>query len=163
MVMYERRNKNELTFHEDEIKLAKMIMDEGRTTLEFLYYLMNHKGELSFTLILLSADNMKNMQSLVKQWKRETDILLEIDKESNIYMIICQSTDIVGGKKFGEILMSNIYMYNSLSYCVETEVKTTFYSVQEVIFKMVEQYIEIKHYKESNKVFITTPEEIEYK
>ncbi len=162
MVMYERRDKNELTFHEDEIILAKMIMDEARTTLEFLYYLMNHKGELSFTIILISADDMRNMKSLLQQWKRGTDILLEIDKENNIYMLICQSTDIVGGKKFGEILMSNIYMYNSLSYCVETEVKTTVYSVQEVIFKMVEQYIERKHYKESNKVFVTTPEEIEY-
>ena len=162
MVMKERRDKNELSFHEDEIKLAKMIMDEARTTIEFLYYLMNHKGELSFTIILLSADNMRNMKSLLQQWKRGTDILLEIDKENNIYMLICQSTDITGGKKFGEILMSNIFMYNSLSYCVETEVKTTIYSVQEVIFTMVEKYIEKKYYKESNKVFVTVPEEIQF-
>lgn len=161
--MYERREKNELSFHEDEIKLAKMIMDEGRTTLEFLYYLMHHKGELSFTIMLLSADDMKNLKSLIQQWKRGTDILLEIDMGNNIYMLICQSTDIVGGQKFAEILMSNIYMHNSLSYCVITEVKTKLYSVQEVLFKMVEQYIEIKHYKDSNKVFISTVEEIEYK
>ncbi len=163
MVMYERRNKNELTFHEDEIKLARMIMDEARTTLEFLYYLMNHKVELSFTVILLSADNMRGMKSLLKQWKRQTDILIEIDKENNIYMLICQSTDLLGGEKFGEILMSNITMYDSPSYCVETEVETTLYTVQEVIFRMVEKFIEIKHYKESNKVFFAKLEELEYK
>ncbi len=43
MVRVERRDKNDLSFHEDEIKLAKIIMDEARTTLEFLYYLMAHK------------------------------------------------------------------------------------------------------------------------
>ncbi len=162
MVMFERRGKNELSFHEDEIKLAKTIMDKARTTLEFLYYLMNHKAELSFTVILLSADNMRNLESLLSQWKRQTDILIEIDKEKSLYMIICQSTDRVGGEQFGEILMSHIQMYNSPSYCVETEVKTTLYTVQEVIFTMVEKYIEIKQYKESNKVFFTKPEELEY-
>ncbi len=160
MLTFERRNKNDLSFHEDEIKLAKIMMDQVRTTLEFLYYLMDHRGKLSFTMILLSADDLK-LESLLQEWKRETDILLEVDKENNLYMILCQSTDLEGGQQFAEILMSNIRMHGgSSSYCVETELKTTSYTIQEVIFTMVEKYIDIKREKEFNKVFFTKPGEI---
>ena len=74
MVMYERRDKNELSFHEDEIKLAKIMMDQARTTLEFIYYLMDHRKKLFVTMILLSADNVK-LESLFQKSKRQTDII----------------------------------------------------------------------------------------
>ena len=162
MVAVERRHTNDLSFHEDEIKLAKTVMDQVRTTLEFLYYLMDHRKNLFVTMILFSADNVK-LASLLKKSKRDTDILLEIDKENNLYMLLCQSTDHEGGEQFGEILMSNVRMHGgNTSYCVETELKTTKYTIQEVIFKMVEKYIDIKRYKEFDKVFFTKLGEIEY-
>ena len=66
------------------------------------------------------------------------------------------------GEKFGEILMSNMRMHGGISgYCVETEVLTTSYTIQEVIFRMVEKYIQIKQEKEMNKVFFTKPGELE--
>jgi len=159
MLTFERRNKNELSFHEDEIKLAEIIMDQARTTLEFLYFLMDHRGKLSFTMILLSADDLE-LESLLQEEKRQTDILLEVDRENNLYMLLCQSTDLEGGEQFAEILMSSIRMRGgNSSYCVETELKTTSYTIQEVIFTMVEKYIEIKRENEFNKVFFTKPEE----
>lgn len=162
MVTLERRDTNDLSFHEDQIKLAKIMMDQARTTLEFLYYLMDHRKNLFVTIILLSADNVK-LESLLQKSKRQTDILLEIDKENNLYMLLCQSTDHDGGEQFGEILMSNVRMHGgNTSYCVETEVKTTSYTIQEVIFTMVEKYIDIKRYKEFDKVFFTKLGEIEY-
>jgi len=156
MVRVERRYKHDLSFHEDEIKLAKIIMDEARTTLEFLYYLMAHKRKFSFTIILLSADYVK-LESLLQKSKRETDILLEIDAENNLYMLLCQSTDREGGEQFAEILMSNVP-----SYCVETEIKTTLYTIQEVIFTMVEKYLDVKREKEFDTVFFTKIGKIEY-
>ncbi len=161
--MFERRDKHDLSFHEDEIKLAKIMMNQVRTTLEFLYYMMDHRGKLSFTMILLSADGLK-LESLLQKWKRQTDILLEVDKENNLYMLLCQSTDLEGGEQFAEILMSNIRMRGGTSiYCVETEIKTTSYTIQEVIFTMVEKYIDIKQKKEFNKVFFANPGGVEYK
>ena len=162
MVTLERRDKNDLSFHEDQIKFAKRMMDQARSTLEFLYYLMDHRKNLFVTIILLSADNVK-LESLLQKSKRQTDILLEIDKANNLYMLLCQSTDHDGGEQFGEILMSNVRMHGgNTSYCVETEVKTTSYTIQEVIFTMVEKYIDIKRYKEFDKVFFTKLGEIEY-
>ena len=161
MVTFERRHKNDLSFHEDEIKLAKNMMDQLRTTLEFFYYLMDHKGKLSFTMILFSSDDLE-LENLIEKWKRQTDILIEIDKINNVYVLLCQSTDLDGGEQFGEILLSNMRMHGGISgYCVETEVKTTSYTIQDVIFTMVEKYIDIKREKEFNKVFCTKPGEIE--
>jgi len=37
----ERRTNLEISFHEDEVKLAEVMMDKLRTTVEFLYYLMD--------------------------------------------------------------------------------------------------------------------------
>lgn len=162
MVAVERRYKNDLSFQEDEIKLAKIIMDEARTTLEFLYYLMEHRRKFSFTMILLSADSVK-LENLLQKSKRQTDILLEIDAENNLYMLLCQSTDLEGGEQFAEILMSNIRMNGGCdSYCVETEIESTLYTIQEVIFTMVEKYINVKKKKEFDKVFFTKIGKIEY-
>jgi len=116
---------------------------------------MDHRGKFSFTMILFSADEHLKLENLLKKWKRDTDILIEIDKINNVYVLLCQSTDKEGGEQFGEILMSNMRLLGGTSgYCVETEVQTTAYTIQEVIFTMVEKYIEIKRegimYKEKN-------------
>jgi hypothetical protein len=162
MLTFERRNKNDLSFPEDEIKLAQKLMDKLRSTIEFLYYLMDRKEELSFTMILFSSDDLQ-LENLIEKWKRQTDILYEIDKENNIYALLCQSTDSEGGEEFGEILMSNVRIHGGKSsYCVETEIKTTAYTIQEVIFTMVEKYIDIKQEKAFNKVFFTRLGDIEY-
>ena len=127
----EKRNNNDISFPEDEVKLAKTMMDELGTTMEFFHYLMKNKGKSSLTMIL-------------PKWKRQTDILFELDKTNNVYVIICQSTDTEGGTQFAEILMSNIRLHSDSDiYCVVSESKTTTCSTQEVIFKMVEKYITI--------------------
>jgi len=155
MFAYERRVNNKISFHEDEVKLAKTMMDKLRTTVEFLYYLMDHRGKLSFTMIMISADDLK-LEHLLQKWKRQTDVLIEIDNINNVYVIICQSTDKEGGQKFAEILMSNINMHGgSQTYCVEAELNGTEHSIQEVIFNMVEKYIYIKQEQKGNEVFFT--------
>ncbi len=138
------------------------MMDKLRSTLEFLYYLMDRKEELSFTMILFSSDDLK-LENLIEKWKRQTDILYEVDKQNNIYVILCQSTDMDGGEQFAEILMSNVRLHGGqASYCVEAEINTTMYTIQEIIFTMVEKYIDIRREKEFNKVFFTRLGEIEY-
>ncbi len=151
----EKRNIHDISFPEDEVKLAKTMMDELRTTMEFFQYLMNNKGKSSLTMILLSADDIK-LDHLLPKWKRKTDILFELDKINNVYVIICQSTDNEGGKQFAEILMSNIRLYSESDiYCVVSESKTLTCSTQEIIFKMVEKYINTKEAQKANEVFFT--------
>ena len=148
-----RRTSSGLTYPEDEVKLAKTMMDELKTTMEFFHYLMNHRGKSSLTMILLSSDDVK-LDHLLPKWKRQSDVLFELDKENNVYVIICQSTDSHGGKLFAEILMANVRLYgDSDTYCVVSEPETMRSSIQEVIFEMVEKYLLIKEAKKANKVF----------
>lgn len=155
MLENERRLKNDISFHEDEVKLAKNMMDQLRTTVEFLYYLMDFRGKLSFTMIMISADDLR-LEALLQKWKRKTDILVKIDPTNNVYVIICQATNKEGGEKFAKILISNINMHGGrTTYCVESELTNTKHSIQKVIFNMVEKYIYIKQKRESNEVFFT--------
>jgi len=155
MFKNEKRSIDEIVFHEDEVKLAKKMMDSLRTTVEFLYYMMEHRGQSSFTIIMLSSDDTR-LEHLLHKWKRKTDVLIEVDEINNIYVIICQATDKEGGEKFGEILISNINMHGSkVTYCVEAELTNVGYSIQEVIFNIVEKYIIVKQEKKFNKVFFT--------
>lgn len=151
-----RKNNSDLAFPENEVKLAKVMMAELKTTMEFFHYLMNHRGESSLTMILLSADDLK-LDNLLPKWKRQSDVLFELDKTNNVYVIICQSTDSDGGRQFAEILISNIRMHsNSNIYCVVSEPKAMKSSIQDVIFDMVEKYILIKEEQQANKVFFTS-------
>jgi hypothetical protein len=155
MIYSEKRNINNLSFPEDEVKLVRTMMDKMGTTLEFFYYLTNNKRESATMMILLSADDVK-LEHLLPKWKRNTDVLFELDKERNVYVIICQSTDKEGGKQFAEILIANIRLHSANDiYCVVSEFKTASSSAQEVIFKMVEKYIKIKDAGKANRVFFT--------
>ena len=155
MFTNEKRDTRDISFPENEVKLAKIMVDELKTTMEFFHYLMNHRGESSLTMILLSSDDAK-LDHLLPKWKRQSDVLFELDKANNVYVIICQATDSDGGKQFAEILMSNIRMHgNHDTYCVVSEPKTMRSPIQEVIFEMVEKYILIKEEKKANQVFFT--------
>jgi len=155
MIYAEKRNIHNLSFPEDEVKLVKTMMDKMGTTLEFFYYLMNNKREATTMMILLSADDVI-LEHLLPKWKRNTDILFELDRKHNVYVMICQSTDREGGKQFAEILVSNIRLHSAGDiYCVVSESKTASSSAQEVIFKLVEKYIKVKDARKANKVFFT--------
>ncbi len=155
MITGERRGYSEISFHEDEVKLAKKMIDTLRTTMEFLYYLMDNRNKTTLTMILLSTQGL-NLDVMLQKWKRQTDILFEIDKINNVYVLICQSTDHDGGQKFAEILLTNIHMNGGTStYCVASELKTTSNTIQEVIFKTVEKYMIIKKDNFENQVFFT--------
>jgi len=158
MVTNERRHNTDIAFHEDEVKLAKRMMDTLRTTVEFLYYLMDHRNRASFTMILISTEGLK-LDTMLQHWKRETDILFEIDKANNVYVLICQSTNREGAKKFAEILLSNIHVNGGTStYCVAAELRSTSSTIQEVIFTMVEKYIAVKKDHDSERIFFTRVE-----
>ncbi len=154
MIQFNRRKSETISFHENEVKLAKTAMDKLRTTIEFFYYLMEYRDKDSFTMIMISAENLL-LKVPLKKWKRQSDVLIEIDPVLNVYVIISQSTDAEGGKRFAEILLSNIEMNGGEgAYCIETDIDSTEHTIQKVIFKMVERYITVKQEGRVNQVHI---------
>ncbi len=155
-----RKNHSGIAFWEYEITLARTMLDTLRTTLEFLYYLMEHRSKAPFSMILITSDRVGSMHEL-QRMKRGTDLLFELDREHGTYVFICQATDEEGGRQYAEILLSAIRTQWGIheSYCVLSTVDSTHYSIQDVIFRMVETYIHAHKIARSGEVILCRPGE----
>jgi DNA-directed RNA polymerase subunit L len=152
-----RKNHAGIAFWEYEITLARKMLDTLRTTVEFLYYLMDHRSKAPFSMILITSDKVHSGHEL-QRMKRGTDLLFELDKEHGTYVFICQATDKEGGKQYAEILLSSIRTHwgASESYCVLSTFDSTHYSIQDVIFRMVETYIHAHKVSRSGEVIVSS-------
>ena len=133
-----------LRFNESEIKLALAVNEKLEKPIEFLYYLMEREKENPFVLILLSAEDV-DVGKMLQSEKRDTDLLFEVDKENNLFALLCQETKVDGGYRFAERILRTLLLDQAHStYCAEIEVRSTKYDIKEVIFKAIESYIGIK-------------------
>jgi hypothetical protein len=136
--------KGDIRFTGDDISLAATMLDKISTTMEIIYYLMDRGEERSFVAILLSAQNI-DLDKLIQEEKRNTDILFEVDKESSIYTIICQDTRVDGGYRFAERIMKRMLSEDAKDiYITQLEVRTTRYDIKYIIFKLLEIFIKMK-------------------
>jgi hypothetical protein len=150
-----RKNYGGIAFWEYEIMLAKKMLDELRTPMEFLYYLMEHRDRTVFSIILISSDHPRSMIEL-QQMKRGTDILFELDKDHGTFAMICQSTDAAGGEEFAKLLLKSLRQADSETYCILSSIDSSENSVQDVVFKMVETYLHAKKTNQSEEVVVST-------
>ncbi len=133
-----------LRFNEKEIQLALTMLEKLERTIDVLYYLMERENERPFVMVMVSAESF-DMEALLKSQKRDTDLLYEIDKSDNIYVVICQETKVDGGYRFAQRLMKNMSLDDAEHmYCIELEVRSPKYEIKEVIFKLVETYVQAK-------------------
>ena len=143
----ERRRRNQkIRFNEEEIKLALALLEKLEKTIEILYYFIKCQEKKSFVIVLLSADKIViELETLLKKEKRDTDLLFEINKENNLYAVVCQETELDGGYRFAErLIRSIVWGEGSDIYCSELEIGTTNYPIKEVIFKLIETYMNAK-------------------
>lgn len=138
------------------IGLAANLIDKLTSTMEVVYYLMERGDETSFVLVLLSAENVE-MEKLLTNQKRATDILFEIEAESNLYAVICQDTKIDGGYHFANRVVGDIKLLEGReNYCAELEVRSTAYDIKYVIFKLLETYNQAREEKKAGEIIFKT-------
>ena len=149
-------SKNHIRFTGNDISLAAKMLDKIATTMDIIYYLMGRGEERAFVIMLLSAKCV-NLDELLAQEKRNTDILFEIDKEQSIYTIICQDTKVDGGYRFAERIMRKMIQQNAKEiYLTELEVRTTRYDIKYIIFKLIEIFIKIKQENREREIVYTS-------
>ena len=149
----ENENRSEsLRFNVKEIQLAVKMLDKLETTIDIIYYLMEHENQQAFVLMLLTAKDV-DLSTLLEKEKRETDILLEVDKEESLYVMLCQDTKVDGGYRFAERLIRNIELDKGTDiYCTELEVRATHFTPKQVILKLLETFIKSKASNKSNEI-----------
>ena len=149
----ENENRSEsLRFNGKEIQLAVKMLDKLETTIDIIYYLMEHENQQAFVLMLLTAKDV-DLSTLLEKEKRETDILLEVDKEESLYVMLCQDTKVDGGYRFAERLIRNIELDKGTDiYCTEVEVRATHYTPKQVILKLLETFVKSELSNKSNEI-----------
>ncbi len=154
-----RENENgrrNIRFTGNDIALAAKMLDELSTTIEIVYYLMNRGEERSFVVMLITADACE-VEKILQEQKRSTDILFTLDRENDIYAIICQDTRIDGGYHFGERVMHHMKMNEATApYCIELEVRNTTYDIKYIIFRLMELFIAAREDERSGEIVFKT-------
>jgi hypothetical protein len=154
-MMAERENqtkKHSLRFTGDDIVLTITLMEKLKNAIDIVYYLMDHQDEDEFVLLLMNAENVE-LEILLEEAKRDSDILFEIDKEKSIYAMLCQDTKVDGGYRFAERIIRNIVSKDGTDiYCAELEVRSTSYNLKDVILKLVETFIKAKQDGKSGEI-----------
>ena len=153
--MAERENqtkKHSLRFTGDDIVLTITLMEKLKNAIDIVYYLMDHQDEDEFVLLLMNAENVE-LEMLLEEAKRDSDILFEIDKEKSIYAMLCQDTKVDGGYRFAERIIRNVISKDGTDiYCAELEVRSTSYNLKDVILKLVETFIKAKQDGKSGEI-----------
>lgn len=153
--MHKRENENRsnsLKFNGHELELVVKTLDTLQTTIDVIYYLMEHENAESFVLMILTAKDV-DLHPLLDEEKRDTDILFEIDKEEALYVMLCQDTKVDGGYRFAERIINNIQSKNGHEiYCTEMEIKSTHYSPKQIILKLLETFIKSKQMNKSGEI-----------
>ncbi len=135
---------NNTCFNETEVKLAVSMIEMLQNTLDVMYFLLENERIDSLVLVLISGEKV-DIQTIVNQEKRDTDILFPVDRTRNLYAVICQGTEVHGGFIFANRIVKNAVFDKGLSvYCAVLEFKTTKYPSKEIIFRLLEEYINAK-------------------
>jgi len=154
--MHNRRanenRSNNLKFNGHELELVVKTLDKMKTTIDIIYYLMEHENSESFVLLIVTAKDLE-LNHLLDTQKRETDILFEIDKEESLYVILCQDTKVDGGYRFAERIIHHIESEKgNETYCTVMEIKSTYYTPQQIILKLLETFIKAKQTNKTGEI-----------
>jgi len=150
--MERRKKRGRLRYNEDEIKLAITVLEQMEKTLDVMFYLMDKEGARPFVTILISAE-YEDLRMLLDSEKRNTDLLFEVDKEQNLYTIICQETKIDGAYRFAERFIRALKIFKAKEiYAVEVEVRTNNHTAKEVVFKLIDTYVRAVHEERNGEI-----------
>ncbi len=151
--MENKRNKHKTDgIKEGVFQQLLRLLDAIGQGIGVLYYLMESGKGKSFVVALLSADEI-NLKAEIMEQKRETDLLFEIDKEKNLYALLCQGTEVDGGYYFIRRLVESVQKKGGKNiYCSEVDVRNTDHPVQEIAFRLLNMYGRVKAEKADGEI-----------
>jgi len=142
MSIYSRKKESKYTA--DEIGVGMKILSVLELSLKFLYQIFDEYNQQPFAIILLSAKDI-DLGELIARQKRQSDILYEIDREQNLYLVICQDSK-VNDVYFLINRISQAILANNGTDFVPTiiETRSTQHTPQKVALMLLDTYLSIK-------------------
>ena len=138
------QKRGHIAYNEKELLLGLKMIDRLEKVTDMMLYFLDRQ-HIKFTYILICADD-ENFESFLREEKRDTDLLIPMDREQTLYAIVCQETDIEGGYRFAEriIRLLDISEYRECLYCSVLTVSSARYSVRQIVFRLLEAHLELK-------------------
>ena len=133
--------RGHIAYTERELLLGLKMVEELEKVTDMMLYFLDRQS-IKFTYILICADD-DDFESFMCDEKRDTDLLIPIDKKQTLYAIVCQETDIEGGYWFAERIIRSldIEKHSECLHCSVLTVSSTHYSTQQIIFHLLENYL----------------------
>ena len=149
-----RYRESEVTVVSEEIICYAAVYEAMNGLVETMLHKLKKNESEPFLMILLTA-HTEELESLLKDQKRPSDILVKIEDIHDHYAIMCQNTNIEGGFSFTERLMR--YLKTGFAegiYCTVMDVRSGTYSAGEIIFEMIDLFREAVREKRSGEVIL---------
>jgi hypothetical protein len=137
-----KSKRGQIVYSEKELLLGLKMMERLEKITDMMLFLLKHRN-LYFSYILMSTDD-RSLKTTLRQEKRDTDLLLPIDVDMNLYVIICQETKIEGGYRFSERLIRKLEVEEKSEHrhhCVVLTVTSLTHSFREIVFHLLDIYI----------------------
>jgi hypothetical protein len=151
-----KARRADLAFNENALKLAVGMIDKLTTSIEVLYYLLDHRRLNSFVLILVSAEDI-DTHTVIEKEKRDTDLLFCLGEEHNAHALLCQETKVDGGYMFADRIVRRLSEEKGSDiYCTLLEVRTTNYKIKDIIFRALETYLKAKQEGNEAEIVVKT-------
>ena len=135
-----KRKNEEHGIKEGNFKRLVQLLTAIEHGVNLMHYLIEHNREEAYVLALISAEEIA-LDEAIRQEKRNTDILFEVDPDRNLYAILCQGTQVDGGYYFIQRLVGKLQEQGAKEiYCSELEISNAQHPVQELAFRLLNMY-----------------------
>ncbi|WP_292658230.1 hypothetical protein [Nitratifractor sp.] len=127
-------------YDERTLKIGIRLYQEGELPLEFLYRLMSARRLKSFSIIVIHSP-VEGFGEFLKQQKRKTDLLFELDKENEVYVFFCQETKVEGGYLFLKRLIRTGQEEFPEIYASIVGIESTQYPIRDLVFIVLDGFV----------------------
>lgn len=151
-----RESDGKVIYDEDIFRMGIELYESVDVPLDIIYHLLKNKKIDGFSIILFQSD-FEDFENFLKKTKRKTDFLLPVDREKQIYVMLCQETQVDGGFYFVKRLdreMQSLEEGREILAAI-VGVESTRYSVRDLLFIILDTYLKVLNDKENSIVFRT--------
>ncbi len=149
-----RKSDNKKLYKENNLKFALKFYKKSGLALDIIYRMLSTRRIRSFSVIVVQS-KYNNFHSFLKENKRQTDLLVKIDKKEGIYALLCQETKVDGGYFFMKRLLDKDKQIDMRMSIVGIE--SAKYDIKDILFIILDSFLKVKNAKsEKEKIYYRT-------
>ncbi len=157
MIFYEKNisgRDKELEEYTRQIVAGSLLNESVRGLIEVLFRHYCEKNFEPFSIILLDGMAEK-IETILREEKRSTDILVKIDGMENRYALVCLETKVEGGFFFAQRLMRRFKTaFVEDIYMVVADIRDDDYDAMEILCTISDMMEETKKKKKKGEVIL---------